>query len=275
RRPCRRRRLKWWPTSEGTPQASSLIEGFGMAGLARFGYGGSMKVGPDIATIGALVGDPARANMLTALLAGQALTAGELAREAGVTAQTASSHLSRLEAGGLLTQRKQGRHRYYALSGEDVAGVLEALMGLAARTGHTRVRTGPKEPALRRARVCYDHLAGELAVSMLEHLVARGFVIETDEALTLTPSGQVFMEALGLDVGQLAKARRPLCKGCLDWSVRRTHLAGALGAALLDRFYGLGWASREPGTRLVSFTPRGLEAFREIFGVALEAATDG
>ena len=242
-----------------------------MAGLAWFGYDGSMKVGPDIATIGALLGDPARANMLTALLAGQALTAGELAREAGVTAQTASSHLARLETGGLLTQKKQGRHRYYALSGEDVAGVIEAVMGLAARTGHTRVRTGPKEPALRRARVCYDHLAGELAVDMLEHLVARGFVIEADEALTLTPSGQVFMEALGLDVGQLAKARRPLCKGCLDWSVRRTHLAGALGAALLDRFYGLGWAAREPGTRLVSFSPRGLEAFREIFGVALDA----
>jgi DNA-binding transcriptional ArsR family regulator len=229
-----------------------------------------MKVGPDIATIGALVGDPARANMLTALLGGQALTAGELAREAGVTAQTASSHLSRLEAGGLLTQRKQGRHRYYALSGEDVAGVLEALMGLAARTGHTRVRTGPKEPALRRARVCYDHLAGELAVSMLEHLVARGFVAETDETLTLTPTGTVFMEALGLDIPALTRTRRPLCKGCLDWSVRRTHLAGALGAALLDRFYGLGWAAREPGTRLVSFTPRGLEAFREIFGVRAE-----
>ncbi len=230
-----------------------------------------MKVGPDIATIGALLGDPARANMLTALLAGQAFTAGELAREAGVTAQTASSHLSRLETGGLLIQRKQGRHRYYALSGEDVAAVIEALMGLAARTGHTRVRTGPTEPALRRARVCYDHLAGELAVDMQEHLVARGFVIDADEALTLTGTGKVFMEALGLNIATLSNLRRPLCKGCLDWSVRRTHLAGALGAALLDRFYNLGWAAREPGTRLVTFTPRGLDAFREIFGVAPES----
>jgi DNA-binding transcriptional ArsR family regulator len=229
-----------------------------------------MKVGPDIATVAALLGDPARANMLTALVAGQALTAGELAREAGVTAQTASSHLSRLEAGGLLTQRKQGRHRYYALSGEDVAGVLEAIMGLAARTGHTRVRTGPKEPALRQARVCYDHLAGDLAVAMLENLVARGLVTETDDALTLTASGQTFMAALGLDLPALTTSRRPLCKGCLDWSVRRTHLAGALGAALLDRFYGLGWAAREPGTRLVTFTPRGLDAFHQIFGVIPE-----
>jgi DNA-binding transcriptional ArsR family regulator len=230
-----------------------------------------MKDGPDIATIASLLGDPGRANMLTALMAGQALTAGELAREAGVTAQTASSHLAKLQAGGLLVGRKQGRHAYYALSGDDVAGVIEALMGLAARTGHTRVRTGPKEPAMRKARVCYDHLAGELAVSMLEHLIARGFVTEQGEHLALTDAGRSFMDALGLNVPELARSRRPLCKGCLDWSVRRTHLAGALGAALLNRFYALGWASREPGTRLINFTPRGLEAFREIFGVAAEA----
>jgi DNA-binding transcriptional ArsR family regulator len=230
-----------------------------------------MKEGPDIATVAALMGDPGRANMLTALMAGQALTAGELAREAGVTAQTASSHLAKLQAGGLIVGRKQGRHSYYALSGEDVAGALEALMGLAARTGHNRVRTGPRDPALRRARVCYDHLAGELAVGMLENLRARGLVIETAETLSLTPTGRTFMEALGLDLDTVGGTRRPLCKGCLDWSVRRTHLAGALGAALLRRFYALGWASRETGTRLVTFTPRGLQAFREIFGVAAEA----
>jgi hypothetical protein len=106
---------------------------------------------------------------------------------------------------------------------------------------------------------------------MLEHLNARGFIAEDGETLTLTATGRTFMEALGLNLPELARARRPLCKGCLDWSVRRTHLAGALGAALLDRFYSLGWASREPGTRLVHFTPRGLEAFREIFGVTAEA----
>lgn len=230
-----------------------------------------MKDGPDIAMIAALLGDPGRANMLTALMGGQALTAGELAREAGVTAQTASSHLAKLQAGGLIVGRKQGRHAYFALSGHDVAEVIEALTGLAARTGHTRTRTGPKEPALRRARVCYDHLAGELAVSMLEHLTARGFVTEDRETLALTPTGRTFMTALGLDLPELDRSRRPLCKGCLDWSVRRTHMAGALGAALLDRFYSLGWASREHGTRLVNFSPRGLEAFREIFGVTAEA----
>src|ERR1700749_2501334 len=135
-----------------------------------------MKVGPDIATLGALLGDPARANMLTALSSGQALTAGELAREAGVTAQTASSHLAKLAAANLIEGRKQGRHVYYALSGPDVAGVIEALSGLAARTGHTRVRTGPKEPALRRARVCYDHLASDLGVAMLDSLTQRNMI---------------------------------------------------------------------------------------------------
>ena len=230
-----------------------------------------MKVGPDIATIAALLGDPARANMLTALCAGQALTAGELAREGGVTAQTASSHLAKLSAGGLVEGRKQGRHIYYALTGPDVAGLIEALTGLAERTGHTRVRTGPKEPALRRARVCYDHLAGDLGVAMLDSLTHRGMIAGAGETLVLTGKGEAFMTALGLDLAALAGLRRPLCKGCLDWSVRRTHLAGALGAALLSRFYALGWASREPGTRLVNFTPRGLEAFREIFGVAAEA----
>jgi DNA-binding transcriptional ArsR family regulator len=229
-----------------------------------------MKVGPDIAVIAALLGDPARANMVTALSGGQALTAGELAREAGVTAQTASSHLAKLAAGGLIEGRKQGRHIYYALSGPDVAGVIEALSGLAARTGHTRVRTGPKEPALRRARVCYDHLAGDLGVAMLDSLTHRGMIVGSGETLVLSAAGEAFMTALGLDLPALSSLRRPLCKGCLDWSVRRSHLAGALGAALLDRFFGLGWAKREDGSRIVSFSPRGLEAFREIFGVPAE-----
>jgi DNA-binding transcriptional ArsR family regulator len=229
-----------------------------------------VKEGPDIAMIAALLGDPARANMLTALAGGQALTAGELAREAGVTAQTASSHLAKLSAGGLIAGKKQGRHTYFALSGPDVAGVIEALSGLAARTGHTRVRPGPKDPAMRRARVCYDHLAGDLGVGLLDSLMRRGLIVGAGESLVLTKDGETFMTAMGLDVPALQKLRRPLCKGCLDWSVRRSHLAGALGAALLQRFFDLGWARREPGQRTVAFSPRGLEAFHEIFGAAVE-----
>ena len=224
-----------------------------------------MKAGPDIATVAALLGDPARANMLTALIGGTALTAGELAREGGVTAQTASSHLARLAAGGLVTVRRQGRHAYYALSGADVARVLEGLMGLAQRTGHRRTRPGPAEPALREARVCYDHLAGDLGVALLDGLVARGAILRRDETLTLTPAGAAFLAGFGIDVAELSGARRPLCRSCLDWSVRRSHLAGALGAALLGRVFQLGWARRVPDTRVVHFTPAGRARFLKTF----------
>ena len=226
-----------------------------------------MKAGPDIALVASLLGDPARANMLTALMDGGALTAGELARHAGITPQTASSHLAKLEAGGLVTVRRQGRHGYYALSGEDVGAVLEALMGLAARAGHSRTRPGPREPALREARICYDHLAGDLGVAMLDSMVARDLIRSEGEALALTSGGEAFVREFGIDVAGLGGSRRPLCKSCLDWSVRRSHLAGALGAALLGRIGELGWAKRVEGTRVIAFSPRGRTAFGETFGL--------
>jgi DNA-binding transcriptional ArsR family regulator len=224
-----------------------------------------MKLGPDIARIAALLGDPARANMMTALLGGQALTAGELAREAGVTPQTASSHLAKLQAGGLVVARRQGRHGYFSLASDDVAGVLEKLMGLAVRTGHQRTRTGPKEPALRQARVCYDHLAGDMGVALLEAMVADGRIEDRDGALAVTGAGEAFARDFGIDLAALRGARRPMCKACLDWSVRRSHLAGGLGAALLARIYDLGWARRVEGARVVSFTPQGLASFAGAF----------
>ncbi len=224
-----------------------------------------MKLGPDIARVAALLGDPARANMLTALLGGQSLTAGELAREAGVTPQTASSHLARLQDGGLVTLRRQGRHSYFALSGQDVAGLLEQLMGLAVRTGHSRVRPGPREPALRRARVCYDHLAGELGVALLDALVARGAIADLDGSLVLTEAGAALVSDFGV---VLPASRRPVCKACLDWSERRSHLAGTLGAALLTRIYELGWARRMEGARVVAFSAPGLAAFSRAFQIA-------
>ncbi len=152
-----------------------------------------MKAGPDIAMVASLVGDPARANMLTALMTGRALTASELAHQAGVTPQTASSHLSKLEAGGLIEPEKQGRHRYYRLSDPDVAGVLEGLAGLAARAGHMRVRTGPKDPALRRARICYDHLAGDLGVQMLDSMRKQRLVRQKKQDIELTAEGERFL----------------------------------------------------------------------------------
>ncbi|WP_088347480.1 MULTISPECIES: winged helix-turn-helix domain-containing protein [Rhodomicrobium] len=224
-----------------------------------------MTAKPDISLIASLVGDPARAAMLTALMSGRALTAIELAQEAGVTQQTASSHLGKLDEGGLISIEKQGRHRYYRLSGPDVMAVLEGLTGLAARSGHLRLRTGPRDPALRRARVCYDHLAGDLAVRMFDRLAARGLIRHEGEHLHLTAEGEQFAAGFGIDLAALPKGRRPLCKGCLDWSERRSHLAGGLGAAFLSRFEALGWARRTPGSRLVTITPKGERGFAEQF----------
>ncbi len=220
-----------------------------------------MKEGPDIAPIAALIGDPARANILTALMAGKALTATELAGEAGVTLPTASAHLAKLEAGGLLSLRKQGRHKYFALANDDVAGVLEALMGLAAGNGHLRTRTGPKDAALREARVCYNHLAGELGTRLYRHLMDAGHLTAGDGSLELTRSGHGFMGEFGIDSMALSRARAPLCRECLDWSERTSHLAGSLGRALYARIEELGWAKRDQGSRAVRFSRNGMKAF--------------
>ena len=219
-----------------------------------------------MAMIASLVGDPARSNMLTALMSGRALTATELAQEAGITPQTASSHLAKLEAGHLVVPEKQGRHRYFRLSGPDVATVLEGLMGLAARAGHLRVRTGPSDPGLRRARVCYDHLAGDLGVRMLDSMTEKGLLRAQKDSVALTSQGERFVADLGIDLSALGGSRRPLCKTCLDWSVRRSHLAGSLGAAILSRFYELNWAKREKGNRVVTFSPKGATRFNALFG---------
>ena len=226
-----------------------------------------MKEGPNIALLGSLIGDPARANMLTALLSGKALTASELAFEAGITLQTASSHLAKMEAGFLLQRRKQGRHRYFTLANDDVVSVLETMMGFAEKHGHTRTRTGPKDPALRRARVCYNHLAGELSIQMFDSLSARKLIIEEGERMELTNAGQTFMSDFGIDLEPLTKLRRPLCKPCLDWSARRSHLAGALGTALLNRFYDLKWAKRISDSRIIDFSKSGDKQFLEAFPI--------
>lgn len=220
-----------------------------------------MREGPDIASLAALLGDPARAAMLTALMGGQALTAGELAAEAGITAPTASAHLARLGEAGLVVREVQGRHRYARLAGPEVAEALEGLMGLAARTGRLRTRPGPRDEAMRQARVCYDHLAGSLGVRLHDALVAGAAVVAAPEGLALTPGGRAWLAAQGVDVGALEAKRRPLCCACLDWSERRHHLAGSVGAALLDLVLHRGWARREPGSRAVVFSVAGLARF--------------
>ena len=221
-----------------------------------------MKDGPNIIGIAALIGDTTRAEVLTALMSGMALTATELAAIAGVTRQTISGHLAKLVDAGLLSVQSQGRHRYFQLADHDVAALLESLMSVAFRTGALRLRSSPREPALRKARVCYGHLAGELGVLVYDQLLLRGAFALDPDGMRLTGAGRAMMEELGIDLAAAARARRALCRSCMDWSERRHHLAGALGDALLARFEQLGWAKRAPGSRVMAFSPAGEAALR-------------
>jgi DNA-binding transcriptional ArsR family regulator len=230
------------------------------------------------AEIASLAGDPARAGMLHALMDGRALTASELAQVAGITPQTASGHLARMAAAGLVRVTKQGRHRYHRLASPAVAQMMESIMQVASRsdTSHPAPFTGPKDAALRAGRTCYDHLAGRLGVALADGLVAGGHVELTDDAGLVTDAGIDLFGRIGIDVAMLAAGRgrraRVLCRPCLDWSERRPHLAGAVGAALCVRGFEDGWIRRADGTRAVIVTRKGERIFREVFGMRLAAS---
>jgi DNA-binding transcriptional ArsR family regulator len=182
-----------------------------------------------------------------------------------VTKQTASAHLSKLVDAGLVAVEQAGRHRYFRIADHHVAGVIESLTGLAHRLGATRIETGPSDPAMRKARVCYDHLAGDLGVLVFDSLSQQGCLRTTGTTPALTDKGERFCGDLGIDVAALEEGRRPVCLTCLDWSVRRHHLAGALGAAILSRIYALGWARRQRESRVVSFSAVGEQSLRARF----------
>jgi len=245
--------------------------GFGgrveLAARPHFVYGRNVAEPPDIASIAALIGDPARARMLMALMGGRALTASELALEAEVAPSTASAHLAKLEAKALVRAERQGRHRYFRIGDEQVADVVERLCGLS-QTGPSRVKTGPKDPAMRKARVCYDHLAGEIAVDLFEGLVAQKWLVLEGEGVSMSDAGRRHFADFGVDVAALDRERRVACRLCLDWSVRRHHLAGGLGAALLAKIYARRWARPDPVSRTVHFSPAGLRKLEERFGMA-------
>lgn len=222
---------------------------------------------PSIAEVAALVGNPARANILTALLDGRALTAGELAYAAGVSAQTTSGHLSQLEAAHLLAQEKQGRHRYFRLASPLVGRMLEGLMAVAA-DGPPRYRPRWRgDEALKELRTCYDHLAGRLAVALTERLAAKGHLVLEPDGGLVTPSGRAFFSGFGLDMAAIAQGRRAFCRPCLDWSERRPHLAGAIGAALAGRCFEAGWIAKQRDSRALTLTATGRDGFRDIFGL--------
>jgi DNA-binding transcriptional ArsR family regulator len=228
------------------------------------------------AEIAALAGDPARVSMLHALMDGRALTATELAGVAGIAPQTASGHLSRMTSAGILAVEKQGKHRYHRLASGTVARMLESIMQVAAELEAPRetLRVGPRDKALRQARTCYDHFAGRLGVALADSMVSRGLVELTGDAGLLTDAGLEFLEHVGLSTAPLLERRtkrsgRVLCRPCLDWSERRAHLAGVVGAAICTHAFENGWTRRLSGTRAITLTPKGAKVFREKFAVVV------
>lgn len=223
-----------------------------------------MTEGPNLAKLAALLAEPARAQMLTILMAGKALTATELADVAGIGRPTASSHLSKLEDAGFLSCAKQGRHRYYRLADEGVADMIEQMLGIASRVGALPLLTGPRDAVLREARVCYDHLAGQHAVDLFDRLLQSRVIEQTGSALMLGPCAHEVLEPLGINMAMLLRSRRAPCRACLDWSMRRDHLAGALGAAVLELAFVKDWIHRVQDSRAVIFTAQGAKAWAAI-----------
>jgi DNA-binding transcriptional ArsR family regulator len=219
-----------------------------------------------LAEIAALFGDPTRAGIVTVLWDGRARPAGELARLAGVTPATASGHLAQLVSGGVLRVEPRGRHRYFRLAGPGVADALETLGQLLSPRATSREADGALEP-LARARMCYDHVAGRLGVAIAEALLARRLLRWREQALVLAPAGRRWFERVGVDVDALERGRRPLLRGCLDWTERREHLGGSLGAALAMHLLERDWIRRERGTRALIVTREGRSGLERTLGV--------
>ena len=252
-----------------TPIASATAELLAMAMVCQDGHIQSMSNAPQIAEVAALVGDPARANMLCALLGGRALTATALALSAGVSPQTTSGHLGKLFTARLVVQMKQGRHRYYRLAGPRVRQMLESIMNVAL-TGPPRFQPKSKhDDRLRHARTCYDHIAGVVGVGLAEQMAARDFVVLGDEAGEVTSAGMEFLSKLGVDLSCVRNKRRVFCRPCLDWTERRLHIGGAVGAALADRCFELKWIERMRDSRALNITPAGRRGLMESFSLSV------
>jgi len=225
---------------------------------------------PDIASVAKVLGEPARAAICLALMDDRARPASELARAANVSAQTASNHLAKLIASGIVRVERQGRWRYYRLANDEVAHAIEAL-AVVAPTAGARGPGGqcPEALALYAARTCYRHLAGKLGVALADALLREGWLAEDDGGYRVSPEGETFLGGLGIEVAVLRRRGRAVARRCLDWSERRPHVAGPLGAALADLALDRDWVRRQRGTRAVLLTPLGRSEFRRVFHVRL------
>jgi DNA-binding transcriptional ArsR family regulator len=225
----------------------------------------------DVAGAAALIGEPARAAFLLALTEADALPAQALAERARVAPSTASAHLARLHAAGLIAAERRGRHRYFRLARPEVAAVLEALAVIApARPVHS-LREASAGEALRLARTCYDHVAGRLGVELAAALERERVVIHSNGGYALGRVAPSRLSSLGIDLEPLERRRRALVRSCLDWSERRPHLAGALGAALAERLFALGWVERRSANRSLAVTDAGWQGLRSELGIDVDA----
>jgi len=224
-------------------------------------------VDTDLAAVAALIGDPTRAAMLDALVAGEPLRASVLATRAGVAPSTASEHLARLLDGGLVSCEPCGRERRYRLASAEAAEALEALSRLARPVPVRSLRAADRASALREARTCYDHLAGRVGVAVTDALVARRALILGDGSYELTKTGERLLERIGADVASARARKRAFARVCVDWSERRPHLAGALGSAVADALFANGWLARRPNDRGVTVTPAGAAGLSSELGV--------
>jgi DNA-binding transcriptional ArsR family regulator len=224
---------------------------------------------PAVAEIAALVGNPARANILMALIEGRALTASELSYIAGVSPQTTSEHLAMLREANLLSMTTQGRHCYFRLGSPQVARMIENIMVVAIdRPQRYRPRWNGGEQ-LRTARTCYDHIAGRLGVALADALTQHEHIVLGEDGGMVTRAGEKFLSDFGVHLDDVRRGRRTFCKPCVDWSERRLHLAGALSAALAGRCLELGWVARLRSSRALKISAAGESGFRETFGIAL------
>lgn len=230
-------------------------------------YGQTVSVEAEIATPAALIGDATRATFLTALADGSSLPASDLAARAGVSAPTASVQLAKLADGGLVEVERNGRHSYYRLANQEIAKAIEALAAIAPQRPASSPKRARVGSDLRAARTCYDHLAGKLGVALLEALQRSDLL--TDE-LEVTPRGADRFAKLGIEIDELVRGRRPLTRPCLDWTERRHHLAGALGAALATTFLERGWIERLPRSRAVRVTDSGRRALARELAVHVD-----
>ena len=226
-----------------------------------------MITGPIIAEIAALVGDPARATMVAALLDGRALTASELALAARITPQTASTHLAKLTEAGVLSVVRNGRHRHFRLASPTVADMIDGIVAVALAKRPRYRPLSPQARALGAARMCYDHLAGRLSVDLTDSFVARRYVVLDEEAAEITTAGTRFFTEFGIELATLGSTHRHVCRLCLDWTERRPHIAGAVGAAITKRYFDLGWMERMKRNHAVIVTPLGRQGFQETFGI--------